>query len=234
MESWSKFWLVNDLVRNVETHHPKSCYIFNENPAAGEKWKFGPVWDFDWAFGYEETKDYFIYGADEDLFSRVIYYNKAGYQFYNALRNSAAGKRAYYKEWVNFLAEGRLQELMEYIDDYTEFAMPSFIHNNEANILERDYHDYNELAERSKEWLLTRAEYIFENLQKYDISPDIIEPEDYGQPTEIESIDADLKRPVDIYTVGGILVRRQVPYIESLNGLTPGLYIIDGKTVLIQ
>lgn len=234
MESWSKFWLVNDLVRNVETHHPKSCYIFNENPAGGEKWKFGPVWDFDWAFGYEETKDYYIYGADEDLFSRVIYNNKAGYQFYNALRNSAAGKRAYYKEWVNFLAEGRLQELMEYIDDYTEFAMPSILHNNDADIMELNKHDYTELAARSKEWLMTRAGYIFENLQKYDISPDIIEPEDYGQPTEIESIDADLKRPVDIYTVGGILVRRQVPYIESLNGLTPGLYIIDGKTVLIQ
>lgn len=236
MESWAKFWLVNDLVRNVETHHPKSCYLFNENPAEGEKWKFGPAWDFDWAFGYEDTKDYFIYGADMDLFSGVYYNNKAGYQFYNALRNSAAGKRAYYREWVNFMAEGRLQELLEYIDDYTEFAMPSILHNNDANVNEKNNHDYEQIAKLSKEWLAARANYIFNSLQKYDISPDIVTPEDYGQPTEIEetNADEDLNRPVDVYTIGGVLVRNKVPYLNALGGLEPGLYIIDGKTVLVQ
>lgn len=233
MESWAKFWLVNDLVRNVETFHPKSCYIFNENPAAGEKWKFGPVWDFDWAFGYEETKDYFIYGADEDIYSRISS-NKAGAQFYNALRNSSAGKRAYYKEWVNFMAEGRLQELVEYIDDYTEFALPSILHNNDAFIMEMNKHDYEALAELSKEWIITRAEYIFNSLQTYDISPDIIVPEDYGQPTKIEELASDINRPVDVYTISGILVRRQVPYMQSVNNLTPGLYIIDGKAVMVK
>jgi len=236
MESWAKFWLVNDLVRNVETHHPKSCYLFNENPAEGEKWKFGPAWDFDWAFGYEDTKDYFIYGADMDLFSGVYYNNKAGYRFYNALRNSAAGKRAYYKEWVNFMAEDRLQELLEYIDDYTEFAMPSIQHNNDANVNEKNKHDYTVLAEKSKQWLTKRANYIFNSLEKYDISPDIVTPEDYGQPTDIEdtTADKDLNRPVDVYTIGGILVRNKVPYLNALNGLEPGLYIVDGKTIVVQ
>lgn len=232
MESWAKFWLVNDLVRNVETYHPKSCYIFNENVAEGEKWKFGPAWDFDWAFGYEETKDYFIHGAEEDLYTGVS--SKAGSRFYNALRNSNAGKRAYYKEWVNFMAEGRLQELTEYIDDYTEFAMPSFQHNNDALILEQNKHDYDVLAERSKEWLTKRANYIFNSLDKFDISPDIIEPEDYGQPTNIEDVAKDINRPVDVYTIGGILVRRQVPYTQCLNGLATGLYLIDGKTVIVN
>lgn len=237
MESWAKFWLVNDLVRNVETHHPKSCYIFNEDPAGGEKWKFGPAWDFDWAFGYEETYDYFIYGADDDLYSKFAYSTpKAGHLFYNALRNSAAGKRAYYKEWVNFMAEGRLQELLEYVDDYTEFAMPSILHNNDADINEKNKHDYNTIAKLSKKWLETRANYIFNNLEKYDISPDIITPEDYGQPTDIEdtTADKDLNRPVDVYTIGGIMVRNKVPYLNALNGLEPGLYIIDGKTIVVQ
>jgi hypothetical protein len=237
MESWAKFWLVNDLVRNVETHHPKSCYIFNEDPAGGEKWKFGPAWDFDWAFGYEETYDYFIYGADDDLYSKFAYSTpKAGHLFYDALRNSAAGKRAYYKEWVNFMAEGRLQELLEYVDDYTEFAMSSILHNNDADINEKNKHDYNTIAKLSKKWLETRANYIFNNLEKYDISPDIITPEDYGQPTDIEdtTADKDLNRPVDVYTIGGILVRNKVPYLNALNGLEPGLYIIDGKTIVVQ
>lgn len=234
MESWAKFWLVNDLVRNVETHHPKSCYIFNEAPAGGEKWKFGPAWDFDWAFGYEETHDYFIYGADGDLFSAVYYQNKSGYQFYDAIRNTLAGKRAYYKEWVNFMAEGRLQELLEYVDDYTEFAMPSILHNNDADISEKNRHDYNVVAERSKEWLTKRANYIFNNLETFDISPDIVEPEDYGQPTEIENIASDVNRLVDVYTIGGILVRRQVPYVQRGQGLEPGMYVIDGKVTVVK
>ena len=234
MESWAKFWLVNDLVRNVETHHPKSCYIFNEDPAGGEKWKFGPAWDFDWAFGYEETHDYFIYGADGDLFSAVYYQNKSGYQFYDAIRNTLAGKRAYYKEWVNFMAEGRLQELLEYVDDYTEFAMPSILHNNDADISEKNRHDYNVVAERSKEWLTKRANYIFNNLETFDISPDIVEPEDYGQPTEIENIASDVNRLVDVYTIGGILVRRQVPYVQRGQGLESGMYVIDGKVTVVK
>ena len=236
MEAWAKFWLVNDLVRNVETHHPKSCYLFNENPTEDEKWKFGPAWDFDWAFGYEESHNYYIYGAEEDLYTKVVSNNKAGYQFYNALRNSAAGKRAYYKEWVNFMAEDRLQELLEYIDDYTAFALPSINHNNSANISEKNSTDYTVQATKSKDWIKRRANYIFSTLEKYDISPDIVQPEDYGQPTDIEdaTADKDLNRPVDVYTIGGILVRNKVPYLNALNGLTPGLYIIDGKTILVQ
>ena len=234
MESWAKFWLVNDLVRNVETHHPKSCYLFNPDVPGGEKWVFGPVWDFDWAFGYEETKSYFIYGADEDLYSKFAYSTpKAGNKFYSALRNSNAGKRAYYKEWVNFMAEGRLQEVLEYIDDYTQFALPSIKHNNDANISEKNYTDYEAQTAQSKKWIETRANYIFNNLEKFDISPDIVTPEDYGQPTDVEDAKA-FNRPVDVYTIGGILVRRQVPYLQSTNGLTPGLYIIDGKATLVQ
>ena len=165
-----------------------------------------------------------------------MYNNKAGYQFYDALRNSHVGKRAYYKEWVNFMSEGRLQELVEYIDDYTEFAMPSILHNNDANINEKNEHDYTRVAKLSKDWITKRANYIFNSLETFDISPDIVVPEDYGQPTEIEDItsDKELNRPVDVYTIGGVLVRRQVPYMKSLNGLTPGIYVVEGKAILVN
>ena len=171
METWAKFWLVNDLVRNVETHHPKSCYLFNENPAEGEKWKFGPAWDFDWAFGYEDQGTYFNAGAEEDLFSRAAGSNRAGYRFYNALRNTEAGRKAYLNEWNKFMEEDRLQELMEYIDDYTEFAQYSIEHNNDADIWEKDYTDYFSVAERSKQWLARRANFIYSNMQSSD-TPD--------------------------------------------------------------
>lgn len=183
MESWAKFWLVNDLVRNVETYHPKSCYLFNENPADGGLWKFGPAWDFDWAFGYEESYSYFGVGDAEDIYSRRS--GKAGYNFYNDLRNTEAGKRAYYKEWLDFVAEGRLDELREYIQDYTEFALASIGHNNDANISEKNNTDYVATILTSQQWITQRANYIFNNLSKYDdITSDIVIPDDFGKPLE--------------------------------------------------
>ena len=134
------------------------------------------------------------------------------------------------------MAEGRLQELCEYIDDYTQFALPSIQHNNSANISEKNYTDYEKQAKTSKKWITDRANYIFNNLTKFDISPDIVQPEDYGQPTDIEDATSanNINRPANVYTMSGILVRRQVPYLQSTNGLAPGIYVIDGKTTIVQ
>lgn len=162
MEAWAKFWLVNDLVYNGETAHPKSCYVFNPNPAEGEKWFFGPAWDFDWACGYDPTtKKYFNVGSTAYLY---------GCSFFRDIRKSEVGKRAYYKEWEDFMNEGRVQELIEYIDDYTEFALPSFLHNNDANIREKDSINYLELADCSKEWIKKRANYIYSKLESFNTS----------------------------------------------------------------
>jgi hypothetical protein len=215
MESWAKFWLVNDLVRNVETYHPKSCYLFNENPAEGGLWEFGPAWDFDWAFGYEESHSYFASGAAEDIYSKRS--GKAGYDFYNALRNTEAGKRAYYKEWKDFVAEGRIQELKEYIADYTEFALLSIAHNNDANINEKNYTDYQALVKKSQDWLEARAQYIINNLTVYDDSN--------VETSIIEIPNHEIERPTrgQIYDVYG----RRV--LEPKEGV---IYIIDGKKVI--
>ena len=225
MESWAKFWLVNDLVRNVETYHPKSCYLFNENPAAGEPWKFGPAWDFDWAFGYEESYSYFNVGAEEDLYSRRS--RKPGYNFYDALRNTEAGKRAYYKEWKDFMDEGRLEELKEYIADYTEFALLSIEHNNDANISEKNSTDYEALVEQSQKWIEKRANYIFNNLTVYEDEDDNSGDGDNSN-TETNTISisdnaSGSLNPAPIYDVYG----RRV--IEPKKGV---IYIINRKKVV--
>lgn len=40
--------IVHELTKNHEINHPKSIYL--HKPKNG-KFAFGPVWDFDWAFG---------------------------------------------------------------------------------------------------------------------------------------------------------------------------------------
>lgn len=47
IESWAKFWIINELMSDGELHHPKSCYFTFDNTK--KMLKAGPVWDFDWA-----------------------------------------------------------------------------------------------------------------------------------------------------------------------------------------
>ena len=47
VESFAKFYLVNEIMHNGELGHPKSCYFSYDNE--NSTLKAGPVWDFDWA-----------------------------------------------------------------------------------------------------------------------------------------------------------------------------------------
>lgn len=47
IDSWAKFWFVNEIMDNGELGWPKSCYFTFDT--ANNIFKAGPVWDFDWA-----------------------------------------------------------------------------------------------------------------------------------------------------------------------------------------
>ena len=47
IDSWAKFWFVNEIMDNGELGHPKSCYFTFDS--TNNIFKAGPVWDFDWA-----------------------------------------------------------------------------------------------------------------------------------------------------------------------------------------
>jgi hypothetical protein len=49
MQTLVDYLLINDFVRNTELSWPKSVYVYKD---AGGKIGFGPLWDYDWAFGY--------------------------------------------------------------------------------------------------------------------------------------------------------------------------------------
>lgn len=52
--------------------------------------------------------------------------------------------------------------------------------------------------------------------------------------TGIESVDATVSAPVDVYTVSGVRVRASVSATQATEGLQKGLYIINGKKVLVK
>lgn len=246
VESVVRAMFVNDFVRNEECKHPKSWFIYNENILADSAWVLGPVWDFDWSYGYEGSGQYFIRNAETDLFSNMNSSN-IGFPFFKQLLyGSEKVKKAYFQLWTEFLESGKLDELIEYIDDYYAYVQPSFYHN--SNGVEGSYDwwtgsystnwgdgmQYETINANAKNYMTKRANYIYTHLEKYDLpNDDIIDPdEDYGQPDRV-NLGEVMSRPVNVYTVNGILVRKQVPYGQFHIGLMPGIYIVDGRKIVI-
>ncbi|MBD5361928.1 MAG: hypothetical protein HDR81_03850 [Bacteroides sp.] len=51
-DTLARYLMVYNLACNQELNHPKSVMLWKTK---GGKWQFGPCWDFDWAFGYNQT-----------------------------------------------------------------------------------------------------------------------------------------------------------------------------------
>lgn len=232
VNAFCKAMLVTDLTRNCEFKHPKSWYLYNEDIINDSLWVFGPVWDFDWAYGYDGTSQYYIYSAETDLFSGLTSSN-IGFPFFRQLlRGSDVIKKAYYREWTEFLSTGRLDALLEYCDDYQVFADASYKHNATKWGDGNAYATHNANA---KSWLTKRANYIYSHLDKFDLGEDIVDDteEEFGQPDRV-NVATLMSEKVDVYTIGGVRMRTQVPYSVAVNGLMPGIYIINGKKTIVR
>ena len=184
IDAFVRAMLVTDLTRNQELKHPKSWYVYNENALTcidqtngqwvineASPYVFGPVWDFDWSYGYDGTGQYFVYNAETDIFSNVSYSNKGAVFFRDMMHNSEKVKKAYYSLWKKFMESGKLTELLEYCDDYYDYAKESFDHD--ATVWGRS--DYASLTTQAKTWLKRRAEYIYNELEVYDLSDEEVE-----------------------------------------------------------
>ena len=163
VDATARFFLANDLVLNQEINHPKSTYYFKDESAPNGKITFGPLWDFDWGFDYENGKSYCYSGTT----SSVIKTSMEAYTFWQDMTEIEIFKKHYYKVWKEFVDKGAVTELQDYIDSYYNFAKTSF--QNNAN----EWGYYNGFREddrdRAKQWVANRANYIYNNLDVYDI-----------------------------------------------------------------
>ncbi len=175
VDAFVRGMFVIDLSRNQELKHPKSTFFYNEHGVASDglggftlnyesPYVYGPVWDFDWAYGYDGTYRYFIDSAETDIFSSS---GKGTPFFRQLLRSSETIQKAYYALWHDFMTNGGLEELLEYCDEYYEFASPSLVHNATKW---GDGTQYETQTANAKTWLAARAAYIYNNLTAYDIS----------------------------------------------------------------
>lgn len=164
VDTLAAFYLTNDFILNQELMHPKSTFVYKERVGnRNDLWKFGPVWDLDWAFGYEGSSRYYQSGAEDDLTTRRWMEMN---QFWIDLRQCGENfDRTYYLAWTRLLKLGAVEELQEFIDSYYEFANSSF-QNNAGRW--GDGWDYSSNASNAKSWLKKRANAVYKRLNTYD------------------------------------------------------------------
>lgn len=160
MDYLARYLMTNELIRNLEMLHPKSTFCYNENFLDDDsKIVFGPVWDLDWAFGYDgvNSTSYFNKSITLDYFNAQL----TQQPFFAALRYGSDMGRRFYDLWKVFKGEA-LDELCEFCQDYYQYVKPSLAKNKAANL---DGTNYENQAIQAVNWLRQRADFIFEKLK---------------------------------------------------------------------
>lgn len=184
VNSLVSYLFANELCYNTELQHPKSVFLYSENVLdEGIKltgidetpWVFGPMWDCDWSFGYMVgSSSYFVNCAESDYYDGWLK-SEANGLWYDLRYKSQEVDKAYYTLCYKFLSDGRMQELIDYVLDYYDYAAPSLMHNSESDVIEKDATDYAIIAKRAAEWFRKRADFVYGTLNAYDIEE---EPDD--------------------------------------------------------
>lgn len=139
LTSFVDFWLIQELMMNSETKHPKSCYSYINNG----KIYAGPLWDFDWntlptSSSYSEEG----YTYTTSMLSKASAYHKrsgypdepivdddANYLWYPMLVKSAAFKDLAAERWNTI--KGTLKtDVQSHIDRMYQQLMVSESYNN--------------------------------------------------------------------------------------------------------
>lgn len=189
VEHLAAYLAANEAIANCELKHAKSCFAYSENVLDGfsieanadtTPWVFGPLWDCDWAFGYEQQKSYFEVSAQSGYFSSLIdggESNGRAKTMWNALLKNPEVNKAYYYKWYDFTTN-RIPELVDFCQEYYDFARRSFEHNRDAESSNYDGNDYSKLTSSAQAWLKKRAEYVLSHIKTtYPLPEQPVEPE---------------------------------------------------------
>lgn len=151
IDLFARYLLVYDLCKNDELQHPKSVKLY-KTLGEGEKYKFGPIWDFDGAMSYWIDNSMLSTNHIKDRVTRC--------SFFKALEQTPGVAEAYVKHWLQI--KPRLQEILDYIDEYASIIRNSAKRNCTLWTWMKDFDTF---PEKLKEWLTLR----FEAVDDFDI-----------------------------------------------------------------
>lgn len=146
------YLIVYNLCQNEEINHPKSVYMHQPK---GGKYAMGPIWDFDWAFDYEDNYRYFT------NFTKPLFWtgNKAlvGTHFFSRFLTDPALQVLYKNEWKAF-RNNKFTSLIQYLDEYAVLIEES--QAKDYAVWKRGSGNFKADVLKLRTWLYNRAGYI--------------------------------------------------------------------------
>lgn len=156
-DAMANYLLVYTLTCNEEINHPKSTYLYK---TAEGKFHIGPIWDFDWAFSYEQSQVHYVNP------NRPLFWNwqAEGTTFFGRIAADPAIKSLYKEKWQTFRRQD-FNKLLSFVDEYAAEIKES--RREDFKKWGRGNSDFETEKENMKSWLNARAIYIDELVKDY-------------------------------------------------------------------
>lgn len=161
-EAMAKYFIVYLLTDNQEINHPKSTFFYKTKTG---KFTIGPIWDFDWAYNFEQGNVYFI-NPQQPLFWDSPSKGK-GTVFFSRIMSDPKIQAAVKSKWIEFRAR-KFNELIAYVENYANRIEEA--RNRDFALWNRGNPNFREEIEKIKKWLQDRAiyidNYLYNNFEK--------------------------------------------------------------------
>jgi len=144
------YLIVYNLTDNEELNHPKSVYMYKEKNG---KYKMGPLWDFDWAYGYESTQVHFGSATRPPLWSNP----EQGTSFFSKLLTDSRIRILYKQKWIAF-KNNQLPQLIAYVGSTAALIENS--QKKDYTIWHQGSGDFKADTLKLLQWIQNRASYI--------------------------------------------------------------------------
>lgn len=230
--SLARFLFVHELIGNQEINHPKSIFMYTTRVASADSlWRFGPFWDADWAYGYEQNRAYGTVDPQYSIFDTPMQ-GKGTLFFSHLLRNSPGTLRELQRLFTRFSQTEDSQILGNYIDQFMRFTSAA-LHREYQRWHNMD-RNYAQVADGLKSWLQQRVEFLNTYYQNYPPTPE----EDDKAITALSRVSADFgNNPLEQYpaTTGVYaLDGRKVATLAQLrkHPLPAGIYLVGTKKII--
>jgi hypothetical protein len=153
MDTFVDFLLINEIVHNNELWHPKSTYMYKDKGDA--RISMGPLWDFDWAFGYS--------GSGHAYFNNPTI-RSGKHLFFQRFFDDPVFATQYKVHWNANYAE--IADMTAFIDEQAEKLKKSQAENFKI-WWKDDNIDYNDEITKMKIWWSARIAYLNTEINKY-------------------------------------------------------------------
>jgi hypothetical protein len=151
-ESIVNYFIVNMLTGNEELNHPKSIFMHKSKTG---KFAMGPLWDFDWAYGYGNFNNFMHFGA----FNRPFFWTQpsVGTRFFSTFLKDPKTTALLKTRWADF-RKNKFNDLITFIDDYA--FMIEDARNRDYQKWKRGGANFKTDINSLKTWLQNRANYL--------------------------------------------------------------------------